>query len=987
MRRLALSLCALLGVTALAAVASAQSLDPTPDTTPAIELDGSIPSDAELVFDGTTWFVTDELGSRSGESLFHSFGRFNVPAGQIAEFSARVTPERPVLPERVFARVTWGDPSEIRGTLRSTIEGADLYLMNPAGVSFEGGARLEVDGSFHVSSAGRIDFGAGQSFTASPADPPPVLTIEEPARYGFLPGGGGPIEFGLLEAGPFSVKEGRTLSAVGGDVKIRSDDRRFTFSAPGSLIVLIAGGPGLELPFPLEAFDPAAVDPSLPLGEVSLLASRIAASLPAGSIVIRGGKVTLESSAIGVNHDAAVPSRFEAAVDVAARGELVVTGRGGISTASRGADGREIRLAGDRITISSDSELLSRTSGSNAGSKIVVRGGSLYLLDGGRLRSLSSNQGTGGAIDVRVSELTLLRGGRIVSEATGAGTGGSLRIRSATLEANDAGYSVAGTVIQSTTGATADGDAGSIEVLVAERIELRDGAQIFSRTEGSGDAGSVRVEAPEIELSGRILDPSDPEPDPLKKRNRPSLIETRARPGSSGYAGQPLFEDDILVSVLGVSIEADSLRVLDGADVGTATQGSGASGDLEVHARDSVLLQGGPNGPATLQSRASASIGSPDVGAGGQVWITTPALSLLDGGQITSATTGTGDAGTVDLDVGRLEIRGRSSFGESGLFAQTLAPALADAGSAGGVNVVASGDVEIADGARISVETSNANRAGDVAIDAGGRVIVDAATISAQATDFASAPGGSISITADGGIELRNGALIEARSLGAGDAGSIRLAGGPILELSDSTVGTEAEEAGGGRIFLIAEEQILLTDSTVDTSVATGKGDGGNVSVDPELLLLNRSGIHADAIDGNGGVVVIRAGSFVRSAGSAVTADAFGEGNPGIVAIESPEADLASERAQPAQEFLDAAGLLRTACGGSASQASSFVVERVAGLPASPEGPLPAPLWDALAASDLAGAGSGAPALAEGSAARLPAAALAGGCSGREGSG
>ena len=41
----------------------------------------------------------------------------------------------------VISRVTGGDPSDINGTLRSTIQGADFYFLNPAGVMFGPNAR------------------------------------------------------------------------------------------------------------------------------------------------------------------------------------------------------------------------------------------------------------------------------------------------------------------------------------------------------------------------------------------------------------------------------------------------------------------------------------------------------------------------------------------------------------------------------------------------------------------------------------------------------------------------------------------------------------------------------------------------------------------------------------------------------------------------------------------------------------------------------
>jgi len=61
----------------------------------------------------------------------------------------------------VVSRVTGGDPSIINGTLRSTIQGANLYFPQPLGSGFRPNASLDVKGSFHVSTADYLRFETG----------------------------------------------------------------------------------------------------------------------------------------------------------------------------------------------------------------------------------------------------------------------------------------------------------------------------------------------------------------------------------------------------------------------------------------------------------------------------------------------------------------------------------------------------------------------------------------------------------------------------------------------------------------------------------------------------------------------------------------------------------------------------------------------------------------------------------------------------------
>jgi filamentous hemagglutinin family protein len=79
--------------------------------------------------------VGAELGRISGRNLFHSFERFGVDAG------GRVTFTGPDGLDNIVSRVTGGEASRIDGTLASRVPGADLYLVNPAGIIFGPGGR------------------------------------------------------------------------------------------------------------------------------------------------------------------------------------------------------------------------------------------------------------------------------------------------------------------------------------------------------------------------------------------------------------------------------------------------------------------------------------------------------------------------------------------------------------------------------------------------------------------------------------------------------------------------------------------------------------------------------------------------------------------------------------------------------------------------------------------------------------------------------
>jgi filamentous hemagglutinin family protein len=130
---------------------------------------------------GPNFVIPDTVGQTVGPNLFHSFGLFNINTGESATFTG------PSSIENVLSRVTGGSSSFIDGLLRTQFENAspNLFLLNPAGVLFGPNASLDVQGSFHVSTADYLKLGDGGRFEATnPEDS--VLTVAPPEAFGFL---------------------------------------------------------------------------------------------------------------------------------------------------------------------------------------------------------------------------------------------------------------------------------------------------------------------------------------------------------------------------------------------------------------------------------------------------------------------------------------------------------------------------------------------------------------------------------------------------------------------------------------------------------------------------------------------------------------------------------------------------------------------------------------------------------------------------------
>ncbi len=220
------------------------------------------------------YLITPELGELRSGNLFHSFWSFGVGSGETATFTG------PDGIEHVISRVTGGEASQIDGRLRSTIPGADVWLLNPSGVVFGAGAVLDVKGSFHAGTGDYVGFEGGlERFYGDPSLPS-VLATAPPAAFGFLPGGGAAS---LAAAGRLEVDPGETLELVAGDLSLAGAE----FRAPG-------GHVGLEA-----------------LGELDLSQSLVdvgrAGDAP-GTISIRGGQIVIqEGSKVLAKNESTVP--------------------------------------------------------------------------------------------------------------------------------------------------------------------------------------------------------------------------------------------------------------------------------------------------------------------------------------------------------------------------------------------------------------------------------------------------------------------------------------------------------------------------------------------------------------------------------------------------------------------------------------------------------------------------------------------------------
>lgn len=147
-------------------------------------------------------------GQRSGDgvNLFHSFTQFNVPPGQIANFVSNNSIQN------ILSRVVGGQPSVIEGLIKVTGGNSNLFILNPSGIIFGSGARLDVPGAFTATTATGIGFNSGL-FNSLESNDYNSLS-GEPNSFIFSTSNPGNI----VNYGELTVSSGQTLTLVGGNV-------------------------------------------------------------------------------------------------------------------------------------------------------------------------------------------------------------------------------------------------------------------------------------------------------------------------------------------------------------------------------------------------------------------------------------------------------------------------------------------------------------------------------------------------------------------------------------------------------------------------------------------------------------------------------------------------------------------------------------------------------------------------------------------------
>lgn len=897
-----------------------------------ITSDGTLGNAGSLNLPGPDYEIKAEYGKQAGANLFHSFRQFNIHSDESATFTG------PNSIRNIITRVTGGEASWIDGIMRSAISGADMYLLNPAGIMFGPNVSLDLSGSFHIGTADYLRIGENERFYASPLKGE-IFSAAAPSAFGFLDNDIAPISMegkGEIPAedwkGMFStgliVQGDSALSLIGGDIEIGKGNSTLMNGEiqPAGMIVVPEKGQinmaSLGSPGEVILTDTGPdVSSFEQLGDIRI-SGQSALHVGGGKIFIRGGQLMLESSYINA-------------------GQVSFPGYGLIG----GHDGH-IDIQVRSLSASGGSAIAAQTFDQGNAGNIEIRASESISFSGSAIASTSFGEegedtGKAGDISVETSSLSLSEGAMISSSAlsSGVGDGGNIVLSLSRLNLDNASISSA------SRGEEYAGDAGNIVIAEsvkksddgriifqgADSVTMKNNSHISTSSWGGGHAGGLMLGAFRLDM------------------DRSSVSSASQSEEKGGDAGGIFIVGRIEIKDKKPFIiePADTVTMQNDSHISTSTSGEGNAGGVIFGVSRLNIDTGSVISSASLSEGKGGDAGAIFIIKGVDKNEEVPLIRYSDeivlrnASHINTSSFGEGNAGIIALAVSRLQMDTDAFISSSGLSQEQggegglisihsddmicmrnhafITTSSAGRGDAGGIGVEVP-RLELDSGSFISSSSLSENRGGNAGVIlAGKKIVINNETGTWEMSDILR------EIFLNKGFEITDESVF-----------SITQPSDTITLKNNSFISTSAADAGGGEIHIYAEKLFHFSDSSMTTSVKGGDGRGGNISIgDPAFVTLNHSRIQANAFEGTGGSIRIVADHFIRSSDSTVEASSE-KGIDGVIDIASPDTNIGTGLTILPADFLDAARWLKTPCSArSGEKFSRFLLQGRDAVPLS----------------------------------------------------
>ncbi|WP_055075361.1 S-layer family protein, partial [Pseudanabaena sp. 'Roaring Creek'] len=604
--------------------------------------------------DNLNFTITNGNQPSNGANLFHSFSQFSVPTGGSATFNLVNTPNITT----IFSRVTGGSVSKIDGLIQTINNNnpVSLFLINPNGIIFGQNASLNIGGSFIGTTANSVIFSDGVKFSANDLTSPPLLTVSAPIGLQ-LEANAGAIS--LQKMANLQVAQGNTLALVGSQIDmtganlIASDGRVEMWAAQNAQIALNNQA----------RWQPASDPNIVNWGNISLSQTSLvdASGTNGGAINIRGRGLTLQDgsniSSItsagqgkGINVQTTEFVDLMGASDIGQFGPGISTSVGILFGAPASGRAGDVTVETGSLRLSNGAWLQSSSNGDNSRSgDVTVKATDVNVLGSNPFfdaptaittNLFMGNNNESGKITIDATRIRIQDGGIISSALVDidpnnlpTGKAGDISIR-ATESLVISGFTPSVLLSGVSTGiGHTEGESGNISIDVGS-LQLYNGGTIRSTLSGTGRAGNITIHAKDVAVSDPVIDVEDQLPGGITAAMGTTAV------GSGGA----------------ITLTADSLRLFNGGQITSSSDGNGAAGSINLQVKNITVegisqpLSNGQILPSTIAATSSTKSDA------GSVNIVSDRLDVRNGAELSVSNTGGGNAGNLSVSSSRVQL-------------------------------------------------------------------------------------------------------------------------------------------------------------------------------------------------------------------------------------------------------------------------------------------------------------------------------------------
>jgi large exoprotein involved in heme utilization and adhesion len=484
-------------------------------------------------------------------------------------------------------------------------------------------------------------------------------------------------------------------------------------------------------------------------------------------------------------------------------------------------------------------------------------------------------EGRAGSVFITTNKLTIREGGEIETSALGRGSSGLVQVKANEVEItgqlNIDGGSSRSSLDVFTNGT---GTAGTLN-LETGRLTIRDGGQISVTSVNGSSAGSINIQASVVELIGDGR---------FSSENGETIFPSGIFVTTNRIPDETSPNVELSSSSVGsITLEADQLRILNGAQVSTFTGDVGGSGSIDIRA-NTIEVRGRGTRTITL-STGEIGIGSQIVaqagkgGNAGDISITAQKLIATDGVTIRTDSSGTGSSGSISIQAQEVLFDDQVDI-SSGTFG---------AGNGGDITIETE-QLRVQNNSRISsgislpneseitsVEIPSNRRGGTIFIKASESINVEGegTSIYTGVSEKETIGNGGNLIIETGRLTVSNRAFLSTAAFGIGDAGPINLQAETIELIGNSFIGAAVLETGvgNGGTITVDTNQLTVRDQSNIFVGSRGEGNPGNIDVSASQVRLENEGrLEAESITGQGGNITINSPDIRVRRQSAISA-------------------------------------------------------------------------------------------------------------------